>query len=227
MDSKAALRIFARIDDVMKALAAELGVVPAVPPNYLADPRTVPVVGAEKHLVDYRSALREDGEEADVFRIPYGCDGERLDNLDAVAAESLAVLDLREGAVCQIVSGPYAGDQGEVVGRSRSGHYQIRFLHTLTKRDGRTWKAPMTHTMGAWLVAEATLGLLERFPIASVPAEEAEETEDAVQEHIAAAIKRGPAHASSPLEESSSLPDWVKASFLEEKAKREDEAEAQ
>ena len=41
MDSKSALRIFARIDDVMNALAAELDIKPAVPPCYLADPRTV------------------------------------------------------------------------------------------------------------------------------------------------------------------------------------------
>jgi len=227
MDSKATLRIFARIDDVMKAVVAELGIVPSVPPDYLADPRTVPVVGAGKHLIDYRSALGEDGEEADVFRIPYSGDGERLDKLDVVAPESLAVLDLREGAVVQIVSGPYAGDQGEVVGRSRSGHYQIRFLHTLTKRDGCTWKAPMTHTMGAWLIAEATLGLLERFPIAPVSAGEVKMAEDLVQERTATTSERGPAHAAPPLGKNESLPDWVKASFLEAKAKREEEAEAQ
>jgi len=226
MDSKSALRIFARIDDVMTALATELGVVPTEPPCYRSDPRTVPVAGAESRLVELRSALCEH-EEEDLFRIPYGSNGERLGSLDSVPAETLAVLDLRPGAMVQIASGPYAGDQGEVVARSRTGHYQIRFLHTLTKRDGRTWKAPMTHTMGAWIVAEATLGLLERCPIVSVT-DEAVEREDQImarQEHVVmpqhfevgstSTLNRTPSQA-----ESSSLPDWVKAGFLEAKAKR-------
>lgn len=228
MDSKSALRIFARIDDVMAALASELGVAPSVPPCYRSDPRAVPVTGADEQLVERRSVLCDQDEE-DVFRIPYGVDGEYLGRLDTISAETLAVLDLREGAVVQIVSGPYAGDQGEVVGRSRTGHYQIRFLHTLTKRDGRTWKAPMTHTMGAWMVAEATLGLLERFPIASVMDEGVEREEQimarqehlVMQQHFAAETGRGSLHTSIPspaVQSSSSLPDWVKASFLEAKA---------
>ena len=227
MDSSSALRIFARIDDVMTALATELGVVPSVPPCYQSDPRTVPVAGAESQLVARRSILCKQREE-DVFRIPYGSDGERLGSLDEIPTEALTILDLREGAMVQITSGPYAGDQGEIVGRSRSGHYQIRFLHTLTKRDGRTWKAPMTHTMGAWMVAEATLGLLERFPIVSVSDETVESEEQVMarqehlvmQEHFAAKSIFGPLHTPSQ-EERSSLPDWVKASFLEAKVKND------
>jgi len=226
MDSKSALRIFARIDDVMTALATELQVAPAVPPCYQLDPRHIAVTGAEEHLLDCRSALCQQDEDG-IFRIPYGTDGESLGSLDAVPPESLAVLDLREGAVVRIVSGPYAGDQGEVVGRSRTGHYQIRFMHTLTKRNGQTWKAPMTHTMGAWLVAEATLGLLDRFPVESVAPQEVLETEELVmarQEHqvMQQCLGTHKERSSVPYAERSSLPDWVKASYLEEKAERDE-----
>ena len=84
---------------------------------------------------------------------------------------------------------------------------------------------------GAWIVAEATLGLLERCPIVSVT-DEAVEREDQImarqehvvmQQHLAVNCTSGsllnPSRAPSRAE-SSSLPDWVKASFLEAKAKR-------
>ena len=211
MDAKASLRIFAKIDDVMTALADELAIAPATPPSFIGD------------LTHDQAA----GLQEDMFQIPYGSDGERLPVDDYEDASTWPILDLREGKRVRIVSGVYTGDEGEVVGRSQHGHYQVRFLHTLTKRDGRTWKAPMTHTLGAWFATEATAGLLERMPIESV-AEDAGETEERVmarqkhvvhQEHFhgGGGARSVGAQAEPPVVGAGLLPDWVKASFVEEK----------
>ena len=107
----------------------------------------------------------------------------------------------------------------------------------------------MTHTLGAWLVAEATLGLLERFPIAPALEDGNMETEENVmaqqehlvmQGHFAAAAASGSGSGSgsvggggdrpppppAPAAQGDQLPDWVKASFLETQAER-DQAQSQ
>ena len=129
LDSEAALRIFARIDDVMTMLANELNVIPSSPPVFVSD--------------------------NDVFEILYDKDGLRGEK---------STLDLRDGARVRITSGPYAGDEGEVVGKQRHGHYKIRFMHTVKG----TWKVPQEHVFGRWMAEEAVKGLLPHCPIAQV-----------------------------------------------------------
>ena len=197
LDAKASLRIFAKIDDVMTALADELAIAPATPPSFLGD------------------LSHDAGLEEDVFRVPYSSDGERMP-ANFVEASTWPILDLREGKRVRIVSGVYAGDEGEVVGRSRHGHYQVRFLHTLTNRNGRAWKAPMTHTLGGWFATEAAAGLLERIPIESIP-EDAGETEEQVMSDFHAGDVACSVQAEPPVVGAGSLPDWVKASFVEGK----------
>jgi hypothetical protein len=101
----------------------------------------------------------------------------------------------------------------------------------------------MTQTLGAWLVAEAALGLLERFPIApaleggSVESEEkvmAQQEHLMMQGHFATAATSGsgsglvggggerpPPPPPAPAAQGDQLPDWVKASFLEAQAERD------
>ena len=99
MDGEATLRIFGTIDVVMAALAAELQLVVAPPPNFAA--RT-----------------------AEQFEVPFGSDGLRLP-----AGAPRRGLDLREGGRVRITAGPFEGDEGEVIGRSRTGHFNIRSAH--------------------------------------------------------------------------------------------------
>lgn len=139
IDDQATLRIFAKCDDVMEALSKVMDIPPAIVPSFVPD----------------ENATTLD----DVFRIPYGSDG-----LPLPKGDSPRVLDMREGAKVRITAGTYAGDEGEVVGVSKLGHYQIRFMHTIKKN----WKVPMTHTLGRWFIGEGLAGLLNHFPVESV-----------------------------------------------------------
>ena len=79
---------------------------------------------------------------------------------------SRSVLDLRVNSNVVMASGPYEGDWGVVTGRTKGGHYQIQFTHTLDYRLCRT-VAPyrMTHVMGSWYVEAAVKGSLAEIPI--------------------------------------------------------------
>jgi NAD-dependent SIR2 family protein deacetylase len=92
----------------------------------------------------------------DVFAIPYGADGTKT--------EEYRTLDLREGQRIRITTGQYKGDEGEVVGKQRQGHYKIRVWHTVKG----TWKVPQEHVLGRWFPDEALRGLLPSFPIESI-----------------------------------------------------------
>ena len=93
----------------------------------------------------------------DVFAIPYGAEGANTEG-------EYRTLDLREGQRIRITMGQYKGDEGEVVGKQRQGHYKIRVWHTVKG----TWKVPQEHVLGRWFMAEAVRGLLPSFPIESI-----------------------------------------------------------
>ena len=234
MDETSSLRIFARIDAVMELLARELDITPPTPPSFLRQSTS--------------SALT-DQEEEEQHWINYGSDGSKLRE-----GQAPRLLDMSEGQIVRIVSGPYAGDEGEVLGRSRHGHYHIRFLHAIKKKTlrfpdpfgvggnskGDTWLAPMTHTLGAWMVQEAEQGLLSHFPIESVDEAEAlaaESEHEIFARQEVAALRGGAAlEAAAPQgggrsaadsrtadrrESSRGLPDWVLAGFLEDARSKE------
>lgn len=209
MDEQASLRIFAKIDDVMEALARELGLTPATPPDFRRSAAAAVAEVATEVVADNETPLAEQ------HWIKYGSDGLPLD-----AGEPLRLLDMSEGARVRILSGPYAGDEGELLGRSRMGHYQIRFMHTIQQRTpfrvegvdtdstrgNGSWLAPMTHTLGAWMVNEAVQGLLPSFPFESVSGDEPPSPPSPSQDEHQECVAAGATAAG--------LPDWVKESYL-------------
>merc|ERR1711959_217991 len=100
------------------------------------------------------------------------------------------------------------------------GHYQIRFMHTIQQRTpfrvegvdtdstrgNGSWLAPMTHTLGAWMVNEAVQGLLPSFPFESVSGDEPPSPPSPSQDEHQECVAAGATAAG--------LPDWVKESYL-------------
>ena len=135
-DDLAALRIFAPIDEVMQMLLQQLQI---DAPN----------------AVEYTPTIFNDTNVQDLFSIPYGSNGEK--------AGTLAMLDLREGAMVRLTCGPYKGDEGEIVGKNAEGHYRIRFRHALKK--GKTLKMPFERILGNWWVTSLTAGRSAYAPV--------------------------------------------------------------
>ncbi|CAD7973383.1 unnamed protein product [Amoebophrya sp. A25] len=87
----------------------------------------------------------------------------------AVAAldpAKLTKLDLREDASVRLCIGPHIGDDGEVVGKQREGHYKIRFKHAL--KPGAKLKAPFERILGTWWIEALMKGEVEVAPILNV-----------------------------------------------------------
>jgi NAD-dependent SIR2 family protein deacetylase len=245
LDARSSLRIFGRIDDVMQLLATELGLRPAVAPSFVGTAATTegstpsPSITSEQYWIRYGSdgqllPLEEerDGEDKEVGGAPSPSAAAAA----GAGAAGLRLLDLGEGAVVRITAGPYAGDEGEVLGRSRHGHYQMRFMHLIHKRQGEggggsggggCWRAPMTHTLGAWWVAEALAGQLAHFPLETV--QTAAEAAAAAQQAAAGpqacskAALRPEAAVSSG---SGALPEWVRLSYLQESRRQQEQPSA-
>jgi NAD-dependent SIR2 family protein deacetylase len=141
-DHMSSVRIFARIDDVMKLLLGELNITsPSMTAGYS------PIIA------------NETGYE-DVFHIAYNEDGHR------VYHGQLMTLDLREGARVKLTSGPYAGDEGVVTGKNAAGHYRIRFMHQLKKN--KPLRAPFERLLGSWWLQSLTLGKSKEAPIVNI-----------------------------------------------------------
>lgn len=151
-DSLAALRIYARIDTVMRLLAERLGLDLSCIDSP-SKPLPLPASDGES-------------EDSDVFYLPYKKDG-RLASL----GHPPLVLHLGEGAKVLITAGPHAGDIGEVTGKDSMGNYRITFRHTINKKTG--FCAPFPRALGAWFITAARNRELQLLPV--VPAPEAEE----------------------------------------------------
>ena len=143
-DSVCSLRIFATIDAVMVLLAEEMGLA------------TTPSLRKEEV---------GEGEEEDVFWVPYNAEGDRVEGGKKMR------LDLREDQVVQITRGQFKGDRGVVMGKHEEGHYRIQFRHNIGK-NGKKFMAPMLRTMGWWWVEEARRGELEWIPVVNEVAKE-------------------------------------------------------
>lgn len=110
--------------------------------------------------------------EKDLFLVPYEATTGRRINEGAGSNEKgeftkqLTQLDLREGATVKLVMGPHAGDDGEVVGKQKEGHYRIRFRHAL--KPGAKLKAPFERILGTWWVDAAVKGEVEVLPVVNV-----------------------------------------------------------
>jgi len=157
-DSICSLRIFADIDTVMLMLAKELDL-----------EGEIKKIGSALYVPTYPN----DSEvKKDVFRIPYNEKGIN-------DGKSSSIIDLRYGAKVKLTCGMYEGDEGEVIGKNKEGHFRIRFKHPLKRMRKRTQQrmkkadpkikptklVPFQRTMGVWMVVSACEGLLGRFPL--------------------------------------------------------------
>ena len=178
MDGLASLRIFGPIEEVMALLAEELRLTASVPLDFTA------AAGDDVFTIPYGSngqRLRPDSSPS-MHSGPAKCGANSCTNLQHSSQPcsdpglqspilqsghdnpSISLLDLRPESLVRITMGPYTGDEGEVIGKSRQGHYKIRFMHTVKG----SWKAPVEHVLGRWMVEEALQGKLDSFPVVSL-----------------------------------------------------------
>ena len=114
------------------------------------------------------------------FRVPYDAAGKKLPPSASASASAWTVLDLQEDAEVMITTGPYAGSKGEVVGRHREGHYDLRVRVDMSKhrparklRPGdtrpaappRPFFAPVPLKLGNWWVEAAVHGTVSQLPV--------------------------------------------------------------
>lgn len=155
MDRLASLRIFGRIDEVALLLAEELQLpLPKLHPA----PQTTWREAAE-YLIPAVWPEFLGAPEADVFEVPYDARGCRF--LEGEALPARTRLDLTEGSRLLVTDGLYAGDEGEVLGRSKEGIWRIRISHEVKK--GFEAKVPLV--LGWWWVEAALRGSLSRLPV--------------------------------------------------------------
>ena len=83
-------------------------------------------------------------------------------NTNQVSSPLTTTLDLRVGRRLKLVSGPHVGDEGEVIGKNREGHYRIQFMHTIGKAGV---KKPFETIMGSWWVEAAVKGTVPTIPV--------------------------------------------------------------
>ena len=151
-DSLAALRIFSKIDDVMKLLLPLLNI-HTLPSGAIPEKKSLCV--SSKAIV-----------EPHVFRIPYTDKGTRMqfDNIASVfRLNKCTTLSLTVGSKVRLVSGPYAGDTGVVDSISDDGHYMIQFNHILSKKTNV--RKPFMRKLGWWWIQAAVDGTVHSIPV--------------------------------------------------------------
>ncbi len=94
----------------------------------------------------------------DIYLIPY-------DNMGFKSNYIKSVLNLREGSTVKLTSGPYATDEGTVIGKSNEGHYKIQFSHSVGKSKV---PRPFERLLGSWWIQSAIFGSVEIFPIVNI-----------------------------------------------------------
>jgi NAD-dependent SIR2 family protein deacetylase len=140
-DDHACLRIFARIDVVMKLLMTELGIVEFP----LARP--VPPVAP-----------------GDLFPIRYDDSGVLVQADEANAH----TLNLAIGAKLKITGGKYRGDIGEVMYVNIDGNYVIQFEHAIDPSEPTRKKKFVRH-LGWWWINAAMNGTVPSIPVVNAP----------------------------------------------------------
>jgi hypothetical protein len=148
-DAEATLRIFARCDDVFRALSDQMRL--EVPPALPAGEYFVP------------TCLHGKSEEELVFLDgPYDVAGIR--NGDGMKS----TLDLRDEAQLVITGGMHAGARGVVYGYDREGNVRCQF--TLKPEKGKL-RAKVSLVLGRWWIQAAVDGSVPRLPVINEPAE--------------------------------------------------------
>lgn len=137
VDSLCALRIFARLDDVMELLASELHI--EVPEETAYQPMLTAGMTAT----------------LDVFQIPYDKDGKILRGNTV----KKSTLDLRVGARIKVNSGPHRSVRGKVIRKTIGGHYDIELTQV-----GMS-KSTIVYKFGSWWIQAAVNGTMDEIPI--------------------------------------------------------------
>lgn len=156
-DDLAALKIYAPVDVVMREVMRLLGAAECVcyPPlrNYQPDVPSHATIGLPS---------------SHMFRVPYSSSGHRVesDSLGVMDCTNFIVLDLREGARVRLTAGPYAGDEGEVIGNNLEGHYRIVFNHKLN--PSKELRRPFERVLGSWWVTAAVAGSVPQIPVVNI-----------------------------------------------------------
>jgi len=144
LDKISSLRIFSKIDDVMRLLAEEMKLdVPTDPYQLHIEPQLTP--------------------QEDIFMVPF--------NEEGIPCNGRNILDLREGKKVKLTGGMFEGDVGIVTGKSLEGHFKIRFKHIIN--PGKKIRGPLTRMLGVWWIESAVKGhgVIPggRIPVVSVP----------------------------------------------------------
>jgi NAD-dependent SIR2 family protein deacetylase len=145
MDKLASLRIFARIDEVMKLLVEELEL----------------EINTSLYRPDIPHEAKTDNKH--VFRVPYDpVTGEKTEN-------KTALWDLREGAKIKLTDGPGKGFVGRVtrVPASPTEHYSVSLPNTREGKDlGQGKKA---YRVGCWWAESCAKGQVPKLPFINIP----------------------------------------------------------
>jgi len=145
-DEYAALRIFARIDEVMLLLALELNL-PVKFDQY------VPNIPDECKVED------------NVFLVPYQADGEQAPNpLEKIP------WNLKIGSKLKLTGGPGVGFEGLVVGTPEQNSeraYVVQFPCNREKSK-EFGKIPCNYCLGTWFIEGACKGLLTKLPVINI-----------------------------------------------------------
>jgi NAD-dependent SIR2 family protein deacetylase len=177
-DAHCSLRIYAKIDDVMELLAAELGISNVVRPM---DAKYEPDLAENSIVAD------------DVLSVPFDADG----NLSS----DKTVWDLREGKQVKLTGGPYEGDIGTIMGKNVHGDYRIRFVDSINPVFNAK-RRPFSLWMGNWWLEQASKGLGicpgGKLPFVNVTESLKQPEDEAVRQVPVSVPSRRPACAPNP-----------------------------
>lgn len=133
LDDICTLRIYAPLNQVLSMLAEELNL----------------------HAIE--TPLRHDGEESDVYTLPY-------DPITGAYDETKrCTLSLTKGSLIRVPRGNFEGCDGVMTGRNAQGHYTMQIFSSI--EDMPDVVITNDHLMGSWWLEEAKKGLVPFLPI--------------------------------------------------------------
>lgn len=150
-DDISSIRIFAKIDDVMRLLSQKLDL------NECLDN-----AGDAYYIPNSLDSMKV---QEDVYLIPYDRKGRLLPEEKRSNKKYMSTLDLRTDSKYRITQGPYKDDEGVVTGKNIQGHYRLTTKH---KVGSNGLLRPWQSTLGAWWIEAAVNGTVPVLPICTV-----------------------------------------------------------
>jgi hypothetical protein len=182
-DSISCLRIFAKLDVVMEMLVQELGLPPLSPlaeyssyslasAGVISEMEDIFEVKYDRNgslIEDCSPEIRKGRRSSSLFETIsqkfHSSKASKKSESNPSPLSSTTTLDLRIGSRVKLVSGPHEGDEGEVIGKNREGHYRIQFMHRIGKAGVRK---PFETVMGSWWVEAAVRGTVPTIPVVNL-----------------------------------------------------------